>query len=71
MIKLISEMESTHKVGLANEISAYVVLVVAQTSGFRVFSAKNRKSGLDKCETKLPLVHLRGRVMPETDHNSL
>ena len=43
MIKLISEMESTHKVGLANEISAYVVLVVAQTSGLSRFFGEKSK----------------------------
>ena len=65
MIKLISEMESTHKVGLANQISAYVVLVVAQTNGLSRFFWRKIENQARKNEPKLLFMHLRGRNGPQ------
>ena len=51
MIKLISELESTHKVRLANEISAYVVL--HQRSVIQS-NANNKNKDVRKVTVKQP-----------------
>ena len=51
-MKLISKMDSTHKSGLENKISAYVVLVAAHTSSLSHFFGQNSKFGSSQISAK-------------------